>query len=159
MAKIHGAVPSYSVTSAGVNPAEDRAYRMRMYFIAMSLRVVCVGSLFWVRGWWIVVPVIGSIALPWFAVMIGNAVQHGGEVKHDLPEPYQLTGNPASQGPGEAETHEVLIVDVDPVRRGTETGSAPTETPLTAETPTRETQPRETPTSKTPSMPEDDQRD
>ncbi|MFC5338206.1 DUF3099 domain-containing protein [Leucobacter denitrificans] len=139
MAKFHhGAVPSYSVTSAGVNPVEDRAYRMRMYFIAMSLRVVCVGSLFWVRGWWIVVPVIGSIVLPWFAVMIGNAVQHGGEVKHDLPEPYQLMGNAAAQTPNEGEADQILIVDVDPVRRSTANGTNSDETSVTTEDDLRE---------------------
>src|SRR5690554_4860116 len=69
---------SYSVTSAGVNPAEDRAHRMRMYFIAMSLRVACVASLFWVRGWWVLLAAAGAVLLPWFAVMVGNAVAHGG---------------------------------------------------------------------------------
>lgn len=138
MAKFHGAVPSYSVTSAGVNPVEDRAYRMRMYFIAMSLRVVCVGSLFWVRGWWIMIPVIGSILLPWFAVMIGNAVQHGGEVKHDLPEPYQLTGKTASQSSNDAKADEILIVDVDPIRRSTANGADPGDIPAATEDDLRE---------------------
>lgn len=115
MAKNHGTQPSYSVTSAGVNPAEDRAYRMRMYFIAMSLRVLCVVSLFWVRGWWIVIPVIGSVVFPWFAVMIGNAVQHGGEEQHDVPEPLKLEGTPADVATDDSA--DLLIVDVDPVRR------------------------------------------
>ena len=78
---------SYSVTSAGVNPTEDRAHRMRMYFIAMSLRVLCVVSLFWVRGWWVLAVAAGAILLPWFAVLVGNAVAHGGEETPDAPDP------------------------------------------------------------------------
>ena len=117
---MNGASPSYSVTSAGVNPAEDRAYRMRMYFLAMTLRVLCVASLFWVRGWWIAIPVAGSILLPWFAVMIGNAVQHGGAEAHDAPEPLQLHGTPDETAAANLPDATVLVVDVDPVRRGTD---------------------------------------
>lgn len=106
---------SYSVTTAGVNPAADRAHRERMYYIAMSLRVVCVGSLFWARGWWVLVAAAGAAFLPWFAVMVGNAVAHGGEERLDEPEPLQLE----SAGPAEAEPVEptVIVVDVEPERR------------------------------------------
>lgn len=118
MARNHGAPQSYSVTSAGVNPAEDRAHRMRMYFTAMVLRVVCVTSLFWVRGWWVVIPVLGAIFLPWFAVMVGNAVAHGGEQKLDAPDPLQITGADAAE-PGSVDegAATLLVFDVDPVRR------------------------------------------
>ena len=76
----------YSVTSAGVTPAEDRARRMRMYFIAMSLRVVCIASLFWVRGWWILLAAAGSVILPWFAVLVANAVDHSGDGAQSIGE-------------------------------------------------------------------------
>lgn len=121
MARTSGAVPNYSVTSAGVNPAEDRAHRMRMYFIAMSLRVVCVTSLFWVRGWWIVIPVLGSILLPWFAVMVGNAVQHGGVEGVNAPEPLKIEAGSVDSSAGEPPQVDLLIVDVDPVRRSSDT--------------------------------------
>lgn len=114
MAKKNGATPSYSVTSAGVNPAEDRTHRMHMYFISMSLRVVCVASLFWVRGWWVVIPVLGSIFLPWFAVMIGNAKANGGEESVSTYAPPQIEQAPAEEQPADP---GLLIVDVDPVRR------------------------------------------
>ncbi len=110
---------SYSVTSAGVNPAEDRAHRMRMYFIAMSLRVVCVTSLFWVRGWWILLAAAGAVFLPWFAVMVGNAVAHGGGRAPDAPEPLRIEGGAAAE-PEEPEgsaADTLLVVDVDPERR------------------------------------------
>lgn len=125
MARISGDSPSYSVTSAGVNPAEDRAHRIRMYFMAMTLRVVCVVSLFWVRGWWLIIPVLGAIIFPWFAVMIGNAVAHGGEQKPDAPDPLKLEGGTPIQP--DSGVPDLLVVDVDPVRRSEDLSSAPKE--------------------------------
>lgn len=107
---------SYSVTSAGVNPTEDRAHRMRMYFIAMSLRVLCVVSLFWVRGWWVLAVAAGAILLPWFAVLVGNAVAHGGEETPDAPDPLQLRAGEA-EIVTESAASTLLVVDVDPERR------------------------------------------
>lgn len=111
---------TYRVTSAGVNPDADRAHRERMYYLSMGIRVVCVVSFFWVHGWWILIPAIGSIVLPWFAVMIGNAVAYGGGEEVDAPEPLQLT-RPASANDGEDEAFAsppVIVIDVDPTRRG-----------------------------------------
>ena len=116
---------SYSVTSAGVNPTEDRAHRMRMYFIAMSLRVLCVVSLFWVRGWWVLAVAAGAILLPWFAVLVGNAVAHGGEETPDAPDPLQLRAGEAEIVP-ESAASTLLVVDVNPERRS---ATAPPEHP------------------------------
>ncbi|WP_336659335.1 DUF3099 domain-containing protein [Leucobacter sp. USHLN153] len=109
---------SYDVTTAGVNPVEDRAHRMRMYFLAMALRVVCVVSLFWVHGWWVLLVGAGAIFLPWFAVMVGNAVAHGGEQTPDAPEPLQLgSAEPEERTQADAAS-EVIVIDVEPARRG-----------------------------------------
>lgn len=131
---------SYSVTSAGISPAEDRAHRMRMYFIAMILRVLCVVSLFWVRGWWVLLVAAGAVILPWFAVMVGNAVAHNGGEAPDAPEPLQIApgtnagqSSPADQGHS-SPTHDesgspgsgapgLIVIDVEPTRRS----SAPNE--------------------------------
>ncbi|MBL3700283.1 DUF3099 domain-containing protein [Leucobacter luti] len=107
---------SYSVTSAGVSPAEDRAHRMRMYFIAMILRVLCVVSLFWVRGWWILLVAAGAVILPWFAVMVGNAVAHNPGEAPDAPEPQQLTA-PETAPEAQDPASELIVVDVEPARR------------------------------------------
>lgn len=121
MARTSGAPQSYSVTSAGVNPVEDRAHRMRMYFIAMTLRLICVLSLFWVRGWWITIPVIGAIFLPWFAVMVGNAVAYGGEQAPDAPEPLKIESaeRVVADDVSDGDESTLLVVDVEPVRRAT----------------------------------------
>lgn len=110
---------SYSVTSAGVSPVEDRAHRMRMYFIAMSLRVACVASLFWLRGWWVLIAAVGAILLPWFAVMVGNAVAHSVDQPLDAPDPLELESG-ASEMPADSASDVLLVVDVDPERRGSE---------------------------------------
>lgn len=116
---------SVSVTSAGVNPAEDRAHRMRMYFIAMVLRVLCVVSLFWVRGWWILLVAAGAVLLPWFAVMVGNAVAHGDGEAPEAPEPLQLaSAEPDPDPEAHAAAPEVIVIDVEPTRRASGTDSS-----------------------------------
>lgn len=112
-----GMSKQHNVTSAGVNPAEDRAHRMKMYFLAMSLRMVCVVSLFWVQGWWILLVAAGAILLPWFAVMIGNAVAYGGE------ESREAVPSPAIESPEVSQGTEsnLVVVDVEPVRRSNAT--------------------------------------
>ena len=113
---------SYSVTSAGVNPTEDRAHRMRMYFIAMTLRVACVVSLFWVRGWWVLAVAAGAVLLPWFAVLVGNAVAHGGEETPEAPDPLQIMTAEAAASE-EPASSTLLVVDVDPERRASSTAA------------------------------------
>ena len=104
----------YKVTSVGVNPAKDRAYRMRMYFATMTLRVLCIVSLFWVRGPWIILVAIGAIVLPYVAVLIANAVSHVGGEAHETPTPLELTSSEASEGtvPGDVQTGETASNDV-----------------------------------------------
>ena len=122
----------YRVTTAGVSAAEDRSHRMRMYFISMALRVLCVLSLFWVHGWWILVPAVGAVVLPWFAVMVGNAVAHNNGEAVEAPEPLALTSfdplpadaDTAAAGDSFSASNEVIVFDVDPVRRSQGDSSA-----------------------------------
>lgn len=140
---------SVSVTSAGVNPAEDRAHRMRMYFIAMVLRVLCVVSLFWVRGWWILLVALGAVVLPWFAVMVGNAVAHGEGEAPEAPEPLQLASGNADDDAQDAADPELIVIDVEPARRSQSTeGAADPAAPTTAAQPT-EASPAEAPLPRT----------
>lgn len=112
----------YEVTSVGVNPADDRAHRMRSYFIVMSLRVACVVSLFWVRGWWVLLVGLGAVVLPYFAVLIANAVAHNGGNDVDAPTALELTGEPTSVPVDRAEPSTLIVVDAPGERRsqGTE---------------------------------------
>lgn len=63
---------SYTVTTVGDAPTVDRAHRMRMYTITMSIRMLCVGAIVFVDGWWILLCVIGGVFLPYVAVVVAN---------------------------------------------------------------------------------------
>jgi hypothetical protein len=46
--------------------------RMIKYAVAMGIRMVCLILIFVVDGWLKILPVIGAVFLPWFAVIIAN---------------------------------------------------------------------------------------
>lgn len=107
---------SITITSAGNNARADRAHRMRFYFISMSIRLACVASLFWVRGWWIVVPVVGGVVLPYIAVMIGNAVaaNNDGDAPQSV-EPLALEAAPVDKGES---APPLIVVDYQAPEKG-----------------------------------------
>lgn len=88
---------SYRVTSVGMTPLEDRAKRMRFYFVAMSMRVACIASLFFVRGWWVLLAGIGAVVLPYLAVMIANAASNLPDEKPERPAPREILGPQAAK--------------------------------------------------------------
>lgn len=67
-----------SITTLPPSPDEERKSRMVRYLIAMVLRVVCIILCFFVQGWWLLLPVIGAVVLPYFAMIIAN-VGRGGQ--------------------------------------------------------------------------------
>lgn len=103
---------SYDVTSAGISAAEDRQKRIRIYFIMMSIRMACVASLLFVRGWWILVAAIGGILLPYLAVIIANEPDNNAHKRPEPIEPLALSGASAGH-----ETSTVIIVDANGERR------------------------------------------
>lgn len=110
----------YKVTSVGVNPAKDRSYRMRTYFLTMTVRIACVISLFWVRGPWIILVAAGAIVLPYFAVLIANATSHVAGDPHDTPAPLELSSPDQAEQTQETATpasHTLIVIDVPPERR------------------------------------------
>jgi hypothetical protein len=64
-----------SITSLPPAPAAERGHRMLEYTVMMSIRVLCLISLIWVRGWWIVIPAAGAVFLPYFAVVVANVTR------------------------------------------------------------------------------------
>ena len=62
----------YTVTELPVSPDDDRRSRMRRYTIMMSIRVVCPALCVVVEGWWLVLPALGAIFLPYLAVVLAN---------------------------------------------------------------------------------------
>lgn len=72
-----------SITTLPLAPDVERRRRMIKYSVAMSVRVLCLISILFVHGWWMLIPAAGAIFLPYFAVVIANVStkQTGGEVE------------------------------------------------------------------------------
>jgi Protein of unknown function (DUF3099). len=72
-----------SITSLPLSPDAERHHRMVKYLVAMGIRVLCIIALLFVHGWWLVIPALGAIFLPYFAVVIANAAANpnGGRVE------------------------------------------------------------------------------
>jgi hypothetical protein len=64
--------PSQSITNLPLSPDEERRHRMIKYSVAMGIRVLCIISILFVPGWWVIIPAIGAVFLPYFAVVIAN---------------------------------------------------------------------------------------
>lgn len=61
-----------AITSLPESPEEESRRRQRQYAIAMGIRVVCLVACVFVRGWWLLIPVVGVVVLPYIAVVLGN---------------------------------------------------------------------------------------
>jgi len=76
-----------SITSLPRSPEDDRRARMIKYSITMGIRLVCIIVCFLVPGYWVIIPAIGAIVLPYIAVVLAN-VSSGGT--QNLVRPDQL---------------------------------------------------------------------
>lgn len=63
-----------SITSLPPSPADDQRRRMIVYSITMGIRLLCILACVFVRGWWLLLPALGAVFLPYFAVVVANAV-------------------------------------------------------------------------------------
>ena len=62
----------HSITDAASAHSEEMRVRMIKYAVAMGIRMVCLILIFVVDGWFKIIPIIGAVFLPWFAVIIAN---------------------------------------------------------------------------------------
>jgi Flp pilus assembly protein TadB len=73
---------AYLVTEARLSRAAEISQRERRYLVMMGIRVVCfvvTVVLFLAHaGWVTVIPAIGAIALPYFAVVVANTRRQTG---------------------------------------------------------------------------------
>ncbi|HET8593820.1 MAG TPA: DUF3099 domain-containing protein [Intrasporangium sp.] len=81
----------HTVTSATTSTSDDQSTRMKRYLTMMGLRVVCFGVVFITTGWLRWVAIIAAVALPYFAVVIANAVRprQVGQITPVSPQPDQ----------------------------------------------------------------------
>ena len=75
----------HTITSLPPSPDQERRKRMVEYSIMMGIRVLCVLACIWVRGWWLLIPALGAIFLPYFAVVVANATQSGDRGQVERP--------------------------------------------------------------------------
>lgn len=61
-----------NITTAHTSHSDEMRSRMIKYAVAMGIRMACLGLLFVVPGWWKVLPILGAVFIPWFAVIIAN---------------------------------------------------------------------------------------
>lgn len=76
---------SVAVTELPLSPDQERHQRMVRYAIAMGVRMVCIVLCVFLRGWWLLLPAIGAIVLPYVAVVIANAAGASGRGAVERP--------------------------------------------------------------------------
>ena len=65
----------HTVTSAATSSTDDQDQRMKRYLTMMGIRVACFGLVFVTTGWLRWAAIIGAVVIPYFAVVIANAVR------------------------------------------------------------------------------------
>ena len=120
----------HSITDAAAAHSEEMRQRMIKYAVAMGIRMVCLILIFVVDGWLKILPVIGAVFLPWFAVIIANggdqAEVHSESLLDSAPLAQLDAPAAADQGDDEAEDPTMtllqgeLVDDGDPA--ATDTG-------------------------------------
>ncbi len=93
-----------SITTLPLSPQEERKSRMVKYSIAMGIRTLCVVSLLFVQGWWILVMVAAALVLPYLAVVIANT-QSRGAVQAMAERPYAALPPAPRPGPPSEPPH------------------------------------------------------
>ncbi len=75
---------------------------MVKYSLAMGIRVLCIVAVLFVHGWWLLIPALGAIFLPYFAVVIANNSWFAGGADVEQPGGIVLR-DPALPGAGSAQ--------------------------------------------------------
>jgi hypothetical protein len=86
--------PTQSVTSLPPSPDEERRGRVIKYTIAMSIRLVCFLAIFVIPGWWRLIPFVGTIILPYVAVVIANTASRVTVAPAEAPGALMLDPGP-----------------------------------------------------------------
>jgi hypothetical protein len=81
----------HTVTSATSSGSADQQQRIRRYLTMMGLRVVCFGLVFVTTGWLRIVVILAAVVLPYFAVVIANAVRPGEQGRIEPVTPQDQT--------------------------------------------------------------------
>ena len=119
----------HSITDAATAHSEEMRQRMIKYAVAMGIRMVCLILIFVVDGWFKIIPVIGAVFLPWFAVIIANGsdkaeihadslLDYAPLAQLDAPPPTPATGRPEPEDPSMTLLQGELVDDEDSPKDG-----------------------------------------
>jgi hypothetical protein len=61
-----------AITEMPRSPQQEQHSRMVRYGLTMGIRVVCLGLCLVTPGWWLLLPALGAVFLPYVAVVIAN---------------------------------------------------------------------------------------
>jgi len=87
------AASSTAITSLGDAPDDERKQRMAKYALSMLIRIICIAACFFTPGWWTLIPAIGAVFIPWFAVIAANQVIRSGGNSVERPGSIILTSD------------------------------------------------------------------
>ncbi len=76
---------SQSITTLAESPDDDRRRRLIHYMITMTIRIVCIVLCLFVTGWWLILPILGAVVLPYIAVLLANATNRSDSVAPQRP--------------------------------------------------------------------------
>jgi hypothetical protein len=62
-----------AITDLPPSPEQDQRLRVRKYALAMGIRMVCIVACLFTPGWWLLIPAVGAVFLPYVAVVVANA--------------------------------------------------------------------------------------
>lgn len=74
-----------AITELPPSPEQEQSARMRRYALTMGIRVLCIFACLFVQGWWLLIPALGAIFLPYVAVVFANAVSRTGSRAVERP--------------------------------------------------------------------------
>ncbi len=75
VARLQNGPVVHSVTSAASSTTDDQDQRVKRYLVMMGIRVLCFGLVFVTSGWLRWAAVAGAVLIPYFAVIVANAVR------------------------------------------------------------------------------------
>jgi len=62
-----------AITDLPPSPEDEQRSRIRRYALTMGIRMVCIVACLFVSGWWLLIPALGAVFLPYVAVVVANA--------------------------------------------------------------------------------------
>ncbi|MPV49843.1 DUF3099 domain-containing protein [Pseudactinotalea sp. HY158] len=90
----------HAITSAGRSQAEQQHDRVVRYLWTMGIRMVFFFLAILVHNWWSIVFLIGSILLPWIAVVYANSGAERRVVPSTYLDNHTIESGPADNRPG-----------------------------------------------------------